>query len=85
VSARSHRDQYQEISQASEAALVGLNTTFDEYKRSTEAQIARHEVRYLPLAFFISIQVMMALVRGPSHARKTRADQQRIGRNPCTT
>ncbi|KIM43182.1 hypothetical protein M413DRAFT_9931 [Hebeloma cylindrosporum] len=43
VSARSHRDQYQEISQASEAALVGLNTTFDEYKRSTEAQIARHE------------------------------------------
>jgi nucleoprotein TPR len=58
VSARSHRDQYQEISQASEAALVGLNTTFDEYKRSTEAQIARHEVRYLLLAFFISIQVM---------------------------
>jgi len=54
ASARSHRDQYQEISQASEAALVGLNTTFDEYKISTEAQIARHEVRYLLFPFLCS-------------------------------
>ncbi|KAF8967178.1 hypothetical protein BDZ97DRAFT_1917117 [Flammula alnicola] len=43
AAAKSHRDQYQEISQASEAALASLNSTFDEYKSSTEAQISRHE------------------------------------------
>ncbi|CAA7262954.1 unnamed protein product [Cyclocybe aegerita] len=43
ASARSHRDQFQEISQASETALAALNSTFDEYKASSEAQIARHE------------------------------------------
>jgi len=45
AAARSHKEQFQEISQASEAALAGLNTTFDEYKTSSEAQIARHEVK----------------------------------------
>ncbi|KAJ3503028.1 hypothetical protein NLJ89_g8615 [Agrocybe chaxingu] len=43
ASARSHKEQFQEISQASEAALAALNSTFDEYKASSEAQIARHE------------------------------------------
>ncbi|KAH9480632.1 Protein MLP1-like protein [Psilocybe cubensis] len=43
AAARSHRDQYQEISQASEAALASLNSTFDEYKASSEAQITRQE------------------------------------------
>jgi len=43
ASAKSHRDQYQEISQATEAALSALNSTFDEFKASSEAQIARHE------------------------------------------
>lgn len=45
ASARSHKEQFQEISQASEAALAALNTTFDEYKTSSETQIARHEVK----------------------------------------
>jgi nucleoprotein TPR len=45
AAARSHKEQFQEISQASEAALAALNTTFDEYKTSSEAQIARHEVK----------------------------------------
>jgi nucleoprotein TPR len=44
AAARSHRDQYQEISQANEAALATLNSTFDEYKTSTEAQLAHYEV-----------------------------------------
>ncbi|KAF9483517.1 hypothetical protein BDN70DRAFT_873831 [Pholiota conissans] len=43
AAARSHRDQYQEISHANEAALATLNSTFDEYKASTEAQLAHHE------------------------------------------
>lgn len=37
--------QYQEISQANESALAALNATHDEYKASTEAQIAKYEVR----------------------------------------
>lgn len=45
AAARSHKEQFQEISQASEVALAALNTTFDEYKTSSEAQIARHEVK----------------------------------------
>jgi nucleoprotein TPR len=32
TAARSHKEQFQEISQANEAALAALNTTFDEYK-----------------------------------------------------
>ncbi|KAL0960729.1 hypothetical protein HGRIS_005754 [Hohenbuehelia grisea] len=43
ASARSHVQQFQEISQASEAALVSLNSTYDEYKASMEAQVARQE------------------------------------------
>jgi nucleoprotein TPR len=45
AAARNHKEQFQEISQASEAALAALNMTFDEYKTSTETQIARHEVK----------------------------------------
>ncbi len=44
AAARSHVQQFQDISQASEAALVALSSTYDEYKASTEAQIAKHEV-----------------------------------------
>ena len=43
ASARSHKDQFQEISRASEAALQTLNTTYDEYKASSEGAIARYE------------------------------------------
>ncbi|KAJ7213861.1 hypothetical protein GGX14DRAFT_617504 [Mycena pura] len=46
ATARSHADQFREISQVNEAALKSLNATHDEYKRSTEAQIARHESEY---------------------------------------
>ncbi|KAL5524681.1 MLP1_8 [Sanghuangporus sanghuang] len=43
AAARSHVQQFQEISQASEAALQSLSATHDEYKASTEAQIAKVE------------------------------------------
>ncbi|TFK40767.1 hypothetical protein BDQ12DRAFT_679995 [Crucibulum laeve] len=49
ATARSHVQQFQEISQASEEALANLNSTYDEYKASTEAQIARHESEYKAL------------------------------------
>jgi nucleoprotein TPR len=44
ATARNHVQQFQEISQANESALATLNATHDEYKASTEAQIARLEV-----------------------------------------
>lgn len=47
AAARSHVVQFKDISQANEAALESLNGTYDEFKASTEAQIARHEVRPL--------------------------------------
>jgi len=42
--AKEHVQQYQDISKANEEALSDLSGTFDEYKASTEAQVARHEV-----------------------------------------
>jgi nucleoprotein TPR len=53
ATSRGHVQQFKEISQASEEALANLNSTYDEYKASTEAQIARHEVR-LPTTSMIS-------------------------------
>jgi len=44
ANAKEHVQQYQEISKANEEALSDLSSTFDEYKASTEAQVARHEV-----------------------------------------
>ncbi len=44
ATARNHVQQFQDISQANEAALASLNATHDEFKASTEAQIAKHEV-----------------------------------------
>lgn len=49
ATARSHVQQFQEISQANESALAMLNASHDEYKASTEAQIARHELEYKAL------------------------------------
>ena len=49
ATARSHVQQFQDISQANETALASLNNTYDEYKSSTEAQMARHEVCLHPL------------------------------------
>jgi len=46
ASARSHMHQFQEISQANEAALAALNTTHDQYKADAETRIARHEVPF---------------------------------------
>jgi hypothetical protein len=45
AAARSHMQQFQEISQANEAALTALNATHDQYKTETEAQIVKNEVR----------------------------------------
>ena len=44
AAARSHVQQFQEISQANEAALAALNATHDEYKASSEAQLVKYEV-----------------------------------------
>jgi len=51
--ARSHVEQFKEISQANETALGDLNSTFDEFKSSTEAQIARLEVCFLFLVHVV--------------------------------
>ncbi|KAI9449362.1 hypothetical protein BJY52DRAFT_1215953 [Lactarius psammicola] len=40
AAARNHIQQFKEISQASEEALASLSTTHDEYKSTTEAQLA---------------------------------------------
>ncbi|KAG2010159.1 hypothetical protein CC2G_013002 [Coprinopsis cinerea AmutBmut pab1-1] len=49
ASAKGHVEQFKEISQANEVALANLNSTFDEYKSSTESQIARQEAEYKAL------------------------------------
>lgn len=49
ATARSHVQQFQEISEANEAALASLNGTYDDYRASTEAQIARQDVRHFTL------------------------------------
>ncbi|KAF7298841.1 hypothetical protein MIND_00831800 [Mycena indigotica] len=46
ANARNHVEQFRQISEANEEALNSLNATYDEYKASTEAQIARHESEY---------------------------------------
>lgn len=62
ATARSHVQQFREISQANEAALKSLDATHDEYKTSTEAQIARHEV-------CCSIHQLESLVDKPSSCK----------------
>jgi hypothetical protein len=47
AAARNHVQQFKEISQASEEALASLNATYDEYKSTTEAQLAASWV-YIP-------------------------------------
>lgn len=49
TAARSHMQQFQEISQANEAALSALNATHDQYKTETEAQISKNEVGSTPI------------------------------------
>ena len=56
ATARSHVEQFKEISQANEQALANLNATYDEYRASTEAQIARLEV-----CFFDQISICCIL------------------------
>ncbi|KAG6903157.1 hypothetical protein C0995_004704 [Termitomyces sp. Mi166 len=43
ATARTHVQQFQEISRANEEALTNLNNTYDEYKMTMEGQIARHK------------------------------------------
>lgn len=49
ASARTHMQQFQEISQANEAALAALNATHDQYKADAEAQTTRLESEYRSL------------------------------------
>ncbi|CCM06215.1 uncharacterized protein FIBRA_08460 [Fibroporia radiculosa] len=46
TAARSHVQQFQEISQANEAALATLNSTHDEYKAATDAELAKSTSEY---------------------------------------
>jgi hypothetical protein len=71
--ARTHKEQFQEISQASEAALAALNTTFDEYETSTETQIARHEVQ--KSSFLITTRLTLRTVGMQVIARKIGGDE----------
>jgi nucleoprotein TPR len=45
ASARGHVEQFKNISSANEAALASLSSTFDDFKSSSEAQIAQYQVR----------------------------------------
>ncbi|KAJ2925786.1 hypothetical protein H1R20_g11316, partial [Candolleomyces eurysporus] len=49
ASSRGHVEQFKDISQANEVALSNLNATFDEYKTSTENQLAIRESEYKAL------------------------------------
>ena len=42
--AKKHAEQYREISNANESALSDLNATFDDFKASTENQLATQKV-----------------------------------------
>lgn len=44
IAAKSHRDQFQETSQANEATLVALNATVDEYKESSELRTPSNDL-----------------------------------------
>lgn len=86
AAARNHIQQFKEISQASEEALASLNTTHDEYKSSTEAQIATSWVCPVPdcARFFVLTGVLLPI--GPtrsaseqSYERPTRARADQNG------
>ncbi|GJE88476.1 hypothetical protein PsYK624_045590 [Phanerochaete sordida] len=64
AAARSHVQQFQDISQANETALATLTSTYDEYKASTEAQLAQRESEFNALqAKFSSVQQELAQVQ----------------------
>ena len=44
AAARSHVQQFRDISQANEAALANLNATHDEYQTATEAELEKRQV-----------------------------------------
>lgn len=44
VAARSHVEQFKDISQASEAAFEKVNEAYEEYKKTSEAQLSQKEV-----------------------------------------
>ena len=46
AAARSHVQQFKEISQANEEALASLNATYDEYKSTTESQLSASWVNF---------------------------------------
>ncbi|ETW82479.1 hypothetical protein HETIRDRAFT_108753 [Heterobasidion irregulare TC 32-1] len=50
ANAQGHVQQFQEISQATEVVLAGLNATYDDCKSSTESQLAKHESDYNALS-----------------------------------
>ena len=53
-SAHKHIQQFKEISQANEEALASLNTTHDEYKSTTESQLATSWVCAVPVRAHLS-------------------------------
>jgi uncharacterized protein YheU (UPF0270 family) len=68
ATARSHIQQFKEISQANEEALASLNTTYDEYKSTTEAQLTASWL-CLPgsrTSFDQNLRVLSGPTRNPS-------------------
>ena len=68
AAARSHIQQFKEISQANEEALASLNTTYDEYKSTTEAQLTASWVHLLHLRVYFdnSSRMPAGPTRNPS-------------------
>ena len=46
AAARSHVEQFKDISQASEAAFEKINEAYEEYKKTAEAQLYQKEVSF---------------------------------------
>jgi hypothetical protein len=64
ATARNHIQQFKEISQANEEALASLNTTYDEYKSTTEAQLTTSWV--FPLCLRVSFDSNSRIPAGPT-------------------
>lgn len=46
AAARSHVEQFKDISQASEAAFEKINEAYEEYKKNAETQLSKKEVGF---------------------------------------
>jgi hypothetical protein len=78
AAARTHVEQFKEISDANEAALQSLSNTHDEYRITMEAEIARHEVSFYKGSFPVRIHITRLFSRYSSNIKlfKINSSQQ---------